>query len=223
MAFVTGLTDSTDFPLGPGAFDKTHPGGYVTAFNADGRGLYYSSFIGAAGAGISLDNAWNAILTGIGGETTPLTSNALQTQITSFNDAFAMKISIAADLRLSNTNSANSIAQNNVVIYHARVFNGGPDGSDNVVFTDPIPAGMSYAGVYVPNGDGCTEPKLGAVTGTLSCRKTRLESGQTWYVNVYLRAVGNHGVKVVNQMKTSGRTQDIWPASNSVSSTVTIQ
>jgi uncharacterized repeat protein (TIGR01451 family) len=223
LAFVTGNTDSTDFPLGPGAFDKTHLGGYVTALNADGRGLYYSSFIGAAGAGISLDKNSNAILTGIGSENTPLTSTAVQTQMAGFSDAFALKIAIAADLRLSNTSSAASVARNGVVIYHARVLNAGPDGSDDVVFTDVVPAGMSYAGVYVPNGDGCTEPRPGATTGTLTCRKTRLESGQTWYVNVYLRAVGNSGTKVTNQMKTSARTQDLWPASNTVTSTVTIQ
>jgi uncharacterized repeat protein (TIGR01451 family) len=223
MAFVTGFTDSTDFPLGPGAFDKTHLGGYVTAFNADGRGLYYSSFIGSAGTGISLDKNWNAILTGFGSENTPLTSTAVQTQMAGFSDAFALKIAIAGDLRISSTTGLSSVAKNGVVIYHARVFNAGPDGSDNAVFTDVVPAGMSYAGVFVPNGDGCTEPALGAAAGTLTCHKTRLGSGQTWYVNVYLRAIGNSGAKVTNQMKTSARTQDLWPASNTFASTVTIQ
>ncbi|UWZ82535.1 DUF11 domain-containing protein [Occallatibacter riparius] len=224
MAFVTGFTSSTDFPLGAGAFGKTPSSGYVTAFNADGRRLYYSSFIGGGGgAGISLDKAWNAILTGTGSGTTPLTSNAVQTQMAGFDDAFALKVAIAADLRLSNTTSATSIARNGVVIYHARVLNAGPDSSDKVVFTDAIPAGMSYAGVYVPNGDGCTGPNIGATTGVLTCRKARLEPGQTWYVNVYLRAIGSSGTKITNQLKTSAGTQDLWQTNNSTSSTVTIQ
>ena len=59
----------------------------------------------------------------------------------------------------------------------------------------------------MPNGNGCTQPNIGATTGTLTCRKTRLEKGQTYYVNVYLRAVGSSGMITKNKISASAGTQ----------------
>ena len=53
MAYVTGDTESADFPTTPGAFDTTYGGGisgggdaFVTKFNASGSALAYSTFLG---------------------------------------------------------------------------------------------------------------------------------------------------------------------------------
>ncbi len=228
MAFVTGTTNSSDFPLGPGAFKRTFSTSFITALNSDGRSLYYSSYLGGSGGtsaySIALDNAWNAYVAG----TTldfdfPVTPGAIQKDYQQFADAFVTKIMIAADLKTTFLMSVSSVPRNGVVIYHARVTNDGPDGSDNVVFSDAIPAGMSYEGVYVPNGNGCTEPQKGATSGTLTCRKTRLESGETYYVNVYLRAVGSSGMMTSNKGSASAGTQDLWLSNNSATATVKIQ
>ena len=224
MAFVTGLTNSLNFPLGPGAFTKTPRSSFLTAMKSDGTGLYYSSYLGAVGTaatGIALDPKWTAYVTGSGDF--PTTTGALPITNVGFSDAFVAKVVIAADLRATVTISAPSVAKNSVVIYHARLTNQGPDGSDKLIFTDSIPPGMSYAGVYVPNGNGCTEPKIGATTGTLTCRKTRLEKGQTWYVNVYLRAVGSSGATIINKVKVTAWTQDLWDSNNGAAATVRIQ
>ena len=234
IAFVTGTTSSKNFPIALGAFKNSFSPtwgvqtAYVTAVNADGRALYYSSYLGgtnySSGSGIALDPAWNAYVTGTTSDSDfPITPGAFQSALKGTSDAFVAKVVIAGDLGASVTTSTSSIARNGVVIYHARLTNYGPDGSDNVVFTDSIPAGMSYAGVYVPSGNGCTEPKAGATNGTLTCRKTRLESGQTYYVNVYLRAVGKSGMKTTNQVRVSAQTQDLKPANNSAIATVLIQ
>ena len=49
-AYVTGLTDSADYPTTPGAFDSTFNGGFrdafVTKLNASGSALAYSTFLG---------------------------------------------------------------------------------------------------------------------------------------------------------------------------------
>ena len=48
-AYVTGLTNSADFPTTPGAFDTTFNGGsdaFVTKLNASGSALAYSTFLG---------------------------------------------------------------------------------------------------------------------------------------------------------------------------------
>ncbi len=235
MPFVTGTTASTNFPVRPGAFKTTGPAfgsgtrdSFVAALNASGKSLYYSSYLGGShntvGNGITLDPAWNAYVVGTTADTDfTVTPGAFQPTLIGNTDAFLARVVIAGDLRAAVTTSSTSIGRNGVVIYHARLFNAGPDGSDNLVFTNAIPPGMSYAGVYVPNGNGCTEPAIGATTGTLTCRKTRLESGQTWYVNVYLRAVGASGTNVTNTVRVTAQTQDLWPGNNSASALVKIQ
>ena len=73
-AFVTGVTDSTDFPTTPGAFqgaicDRWDPGGvaFVTEFNAAGSALTYSKYFGgefSQGASIALDASNDIYFTG---------------------------------------------------------------------------------------------------------------------------------------------------------------
>ena len=53
-AYVTGITQSTDFPTTPGAFDTTFNGSedaFVTKLNASGSALAYSTFLGGDGSG----------------------------------------------------------------------------------------------------------------------------------------------------------------------------
>jgi hypothetical protein len=49
----------------------------------------------------------------------------------------------------------------------------------------------------------------------VSCHKLRLEKAQTFYVNVYLRAVGTSGSTVTDIVKSSAQTQDLLPSNNS--------
>ena len=51
-AYLTGYTDSADFPTTPGAFDTTFNGGYdafVTKLDASGAALGYSTYLGGSG------------------------------------------------------------------------------------------------------------------------------------------------------------------------------
>lgn len=87
-AFVTGFTDSTDFPTTQGAFQSTNASigyeGFVTRLNPSGSELAYSTFLGGTKAtnpnSISLDASGEAT---IGGQTLctdfPTTSGAFQT------------------------------------------------------------------------------------------------------------------------------------------------
>ncbi len=227
MAFVTGGTSSTNFPLGKGAFQKTPGASFVTAVSPDGKSLYYSSYFGAgmsSARGIAVDSAWNAIVTGTTDDGAfPLTPGAVQSDYEGWPDAFVAKIVIAGDLQMKLKTNVTSIAKNGTVTYNAQVYNAGPDGSDYVSLTDAIPSGMAFAGATTPNGNGCTVPKSGATSGTIACRMTRLEAGQTFYVNIYLKAVGKSKAKIVNTMKTLAQTQDLWQGNNTVSSTVQIK
>ena len=67
-AYVTGLTDSTDFPTTQNAFQRTFIGdAFVTKLNPSGS-LVYSTYLGGSGMdwgrGIAVDSSGNAYVTG---------------------------------------------------------------------------------------------------------------------------------------------------------------
>lgn len=69
--YVTGKTDSTDFPVTAGAFTSTAPGGhdaFVASVNALGTALRYATYLGGSGEdrgnAIAVDSAGNAYVTG---------------------------------------------------------------------------------------------------------------------------------------------------------------
>jgi hypothetical protein len=70
-AYVTGETNSTDYPVTPGAFQTTNGGEtdvFVTKLNATGTALVYSTYIGGSnddkGYAIAVDGSGNAYVTG---------------------------------------------------------------------------------------------------------------------------------------------------------------
>jgi len=103
-AYVTGRTDSANFPTISGAFQPT--GGsttdaFVTKLNPAGSALVYSTYIGGSGfdsgAGIAVDAAGNAYVTGFTGSTNfPTTAGAFQTTFANGanfgGDAFVTKL-----------------------------------------------------------------------------------------------------------------------------------
>jgi hypothetical protein len=104
-AYVTGHTESTDFPTTAGAFQTTFGGGpfnggdaFVTKLNATGSALVYSTYLGGSGGdsgrGIAVDTAGNAYVTGYTASTNfPTTAGAFQTTRGGFlMDAFVTKL-----------------------------------------------------------------------------------------------------------------------------------
>lgn len=233
MPFVTGFTGSTNFPVTPNAFRKSFPAGaravsFVTAFNPDGRSLFYSTLLGGSietnALAIFVDPAWNAF---VGGNTFdhdyPATGNAFQPGLKGNSDGFLAKIVIAGDLRVTLTENMNSVARNGTVTFFAQVKNLGPDGSDNAVFTDSIPSGFSFDGIFTNSASFCSRPAVGAISGKVTCTKTRLETGQSFWVNVYLRAMAPSGSNLTNKVTASAKTQDLKPANNSASVSVHVK
>jgi hypothetical protein len=101
-AYVTGFTDSTNFPATAGAFQTRSRGfedAFVTKLNSNGTALLYSSYLGGngtdAGQGIAIDSAGNAYVTGTTFSTNfPTTAGAFQTAPgAGFYDAFVAKLS----------------------------------------------------------------------------------------------------------------------------------
>jgi hypothetical protein len=109
-AFLTGDSNSPDFPVTPGAFqttyEKANTGSYdafVTELSPDGSRLIFSSYYGGTvdddefgdvGNAIALDGSGNVYLAGsTGSSDLPVTPNAFQMAYHGGRDAFACQIS----------------------------------------------------------------------------------------------------------------------------------
>ena len=103
-AYVTGHTESADFPTTPGAFDRNLDGFkediFVTKLNAAGSALLYSTYLGGIGRdlgyGIAVDGTGNAYITG---QTDfidfPTTPDAFDRSHNGQEDAFVTKLDTA--------------------------------------------------------------------------------------------------------------------------------
>jgi Beta-propeller repeat len=106
-AYVTGTTDSLNFPVTPGAFQTGKAGigesdAFVTKMNSTGTALIYSTYFGGdnrdSGNDIALDGAGNAYVTGLTDSgNLPTTPGAFRTTIAGGDEfnAFAMKLNPA--------------------------------------------------------------------------------------------------------------------------------
>lgn len=231
MAFVTGKTTSTDFPTTPSGFKRTlaaeTTNAFVTMLQPTGASLFYSTLLGGSknttGASIFIDPAWNAWVAGNTMDTDfPVTPDAFQPGRKGESDGFISEVVIAADLSASLHATTSTIARNSVETFIAKVTNHGPDGSDAVVLTDVIPAGFQFAGLSNSTATSCSAPAVGATSGTIVCHKTRLENGQSFGVNILLRAIARSGSVITNRVTTSARTQDLKQSNNAASATVTV-
>lgn len=97
-AYITGRTDSADFPFTPGAFQTTRGGIYVTKLAPDGGSLIYSTFLGStgsgAGNGIAVDSQGHAYVAGYTSDLNfPVTPGAFQTTYFGFQSGFITKLS----------------------------------------------------------------------------------------------------------------------------------
>ncbi len=105
LAYVTGYTQSTNFPTTTGAVQTSYAGSsdaFVTALNTTGTAQVYSTYLGGSsddyGFGIAVDAASNAYVTGYTSSPNfPTTTGALQTSIKGGYDAFVSKISPAGN------------------------------------------------------------------------------------------------------------------------------
>ena len=100
-AFVSGTTESTDFPATSAAPQTTYAGGisdtFVTKLNATGSSLVYSTYLGGSSldfsGGLAVDGAGTAYVTGQTFSTDfPTTAGAAQATHAGGLDAFVTKI-----------------------------------------------------------------------------------------------------------------------------------
>jgi uncharacterized protein (TIGR03437 family) len=98
-AYVTGATQSPDFPVTDRAFQSSLGPGFLTQLNADGSGLVFSSYLPGAGAKLWRDRGGDLFVAGRSdGERFPTSAGAPQSRrFLGWGDLFVMKFNAAAD------------------------------------------------------------------------------------------------------------------------------
>jgi hypothetical protein len=106
-AYVTGPTNSSDFPTTEGAFQTSLPdrvSAFVTKLNPTGSALVYSTYLGGSdydqASGIAVDPWGNAYVTGVTASSNfPTTSGAFQTSLPIGTHAFVARLAITPRYR----------------------------------------------------------------------------------------------------------------------------
>jgi hypothetical protein len=105
-AYITGLTESTNFPVSSSSYQKTNAGGnsdaFVTKLTPAGNGaadLVYSTYLGGSGAdfgaSIAVDGSNNAYVTGQTDSANFPTASATQPSLGGSKDAFVTELNSA--------------------------------------------------------------------------------------------------------------------------------
>jgi hypothetical protein len=163
--YITGQTESTDFPVVAGGFQATFGGGdndaFVTKLNSSGSAEVYSSYLGGSGAeigaSIAIDGGGNAYITG---QTDSPTNNfplVIPTQATlgGGNDAFVTEVNSSGSKLLFSTYLGGSQDEDDggnygaiaVDSYGANIYVAGNTAStDFPVFPNPGALQTTYGG-----------------------------------------------------------------------------
>jgi len=156
---VTGSTVSTDFPITTGAFQTVCgtptfcKDAFVTKLNPDGSGLVYSTYLGGSGgggpfgdlgAGIAVDSAGNAYVTGTTFSSDFPTENALQPskgeRFSTLSDAFITKLNPEGSALIYSTylgGRQNDVGSSIAVDTENNVYITGDTDSTNFPVVDP--------------------------------------------------------------------------------------
>ena len=162
-AYLTGETDSSNFPTTTGAFDTTQSGidAFVTKLNATGTApLLYSTYLGGSGAdrglGIAVDGGGSAYVTGQTESTNfPTTPGAFDTTYNTNGDAFVTKLDMIGapnTLTLSPAADSNPVGTSHTVTATVRDVAGNPVPEVTVRFS--VTGANSASGSATTNASG---------------------------------------------------------------------
>ncbi len=184
-AHVTGLTDSTNFPVREAV--QAQSGGrndaFVAALNANGSALLHSTYFGGSGDeranAIAVDKLGQVYIAGTTNSQNLPTLNPLQAAFRGNNDAFLAKLSGNSELEITKVAASNPALVNQPLSYTISVINRGPL-SSGVTVTDPLPANTTFVSA-TPSQGTCANN-----AGTVVCNLGSLAVGATAKVTLVL-------------------------------------
>jgi uncharacterized repeat protein (TIGR01451 family) len=244
-AFLTGWTQSTDFPIFPNstvnpACTPQNPcviqgtlNGPQDAFLAhlasttvSGQGQLgaYATYFGGSGTdegtSVAIDNNSNIYLAGDTNSTDLQTQNPLQAQNNGGNDAFAAKFSPEADLGVTGIitlpNTQSYVSAGNQATFTYTVTNSGPDLATQVTFSDDLStSGVPLTFVSATAGSGSCSTTTSGSTAVCTIAALQAGSSATVTVVVSPTIAGNFTGGAVSVFSPTNN--DPNPANNTTS------
>jgi uncharacterized repeat protein (TIGR01451 family) len=221
-AYVTGQTESVNFPTTPATFQSLASSfdsdAYVTKFDPTGGVLVYSTYLGGnnssdQGLAITVDSSFSAYVTGTTSSPNfPTTQGAFQTTLSGFsNDGFVAKLNpipaLLTDLRVTMTGPMSTLTPNAFVNYTITITNDGEDPAFGIVVSDELPASMTF--------EFCNTSCIR--TGNILVFSTnRLAPGATFSASFFasLNCTAVDGSTITNTATVSSLTPDSNAANN---------
>lgn len=234
-AYITGQTDSTNFPL-VNPFQPAYGGGasdaFVTVVNSTGTAFTSSSYLGGNGQDFgyrtALDAAGDIYVSGGTLSTNfPVKAGVFQTICGTdgtcnggLSDAWAAKLVASADLSITNSGSPNPVMSGANLTYTIVVKNNGPDTSVNVSMTDVVPTGTTFFSV-TPSAGSCTAPPVGS-GGTVNCTLTSLTNGSKLTITLVVNVTAASGSVIKDKASVNATTYDAKKGNNVVNTSTNV-
>ncbi len=179
-AYITGLTDSTNFPT-VNAYQNQVAGSsdvFVTKINSNGTALVYSTYLGGTnvdnGSGIAVDTTGRAYITGFTQSTNFPTLNAFQPWLAGGQDVFVAALDASGSNLLFSTyfgGTLNDIGYRIALDSSGNPYVAGTESSGTYTADDfPLPPGnlnpggvfktTDSAGTWVPASSGLPHPRI---------------------------------------------------------------
>jgi hypothetical protein len=178
-AYITGVTNSTNFPVTGGSFQGTFRGvqdAFVTKINPAGSGFAYSTYLGGTSfdwaSGIAIDSGGNAYVAGYTSSQDFPTVSGVQAAFNGKYDAFVSKLNAAGNGLSFSTyfGGTESDAANAIALDAAgNIFTGGQTASFNLPLAAAIqPSNTGGSTGWVARLGVTAPPPQGPAVGTVS-------------------------------------------------------
>jgi uncharacterized repeat protein (TIGR01451 family) len=229
-AYVTGYTNSPNFPTTKGGFQTigccSEYDGFMSKLNPTGTTLTYSTYLGGSSNdqawGIAVDASNSAYVVGTtGSQNFPVTDEAYQSVLNNYGDAFITKFvaapSITSDIAVSMVATPNSGIVGSDITYTITVTNNGPERAYSVFVNDDLPSSLIFT--------NCNAYPLycTSIGNSVSFTLASLEVGESKTLIIYARvscAISNSAV-IQNTVTVDSSALDAETTNNSATATIT--